>query len=154
MSTWTDSQINAIKLRKDECKKKKNEHLKVSVLYDSCYKGTGLPQIILSSILSTTTLSQISEQESSFTLTVFLASCSVLLAILTSISHFFEFAKLKESHKKTGHSFGKLERLLEFELSRSEKQTYDSLFEHTLNEYNTIKENSHLIPYYFKNYVK
>ena len=86
----------------------------------------------------------------SHALTIFLATCSVMLAILTSTTRFFEFAKLKESHKKTGHGYGKIQRLLEFELARSEKQNYDSLFENTLNEYNSIKENAYLIPSYVK----
>ena len=149
MSQWTPTQTETILHRMQECDKKKTQHLKVSLVYDSLDKGTGLPQIILSSVLSTTTLSQINEEETSHGVSIFLASCSVFLAILTSISRFFEFAKMKESHKKTGHGYGKLQRLLEFELARSEKQNYDTLFENTLNEYNTIKENAHLIPEYF-----
>jgi hypothetical protein len=138
----------------NECKTKKNQHLKVSLLYDAFDKGTGLPQIILSSVLSTTTLSHINEEEISQGLSIFLASCSVILAILSSTTRFFEFAILKESHKKTGHGYGKLQRLLEFELARTEKQNYDALFENTLKEYNTIKENAHLIPEYLKSSSK
>jgi hypothetical protein len=150
MSQWTEAQIETITHRMNECEKKKNKHLKASLFYDTCDKGTGLPQIILSSVLSTTTLSHINEEEMSHALTIFLATCSVMLAILTSTTRFFEFAKLKESHKKTGHGYGKIQRLLEFELARSEKQNYDSLFENTLNEYNSIKENAYLIPSYVK----
>ena len=150
MSSWTPTQIDTITHRMEECKTKKNQHLRVSLIYDALDKGTGLPQIILSSVLSTTTLSHINEEEMSQGLAIFLASCSVILAILSSTTRFFEFAKLKESHKKTGHGYGKLQRLLEFELARSEKQNYDVLFENTLNEYNTIKENAHLIPEYLK----
>ena len=146
---WTQSQSDTIKNRMLECKKRKNEHLKASLIYDTCDKSTGLPQIILSSILSSTTLSHVNDEEMSYSLSVFLATCSVMLTILTSTTRFFEFAKKKESHKKTGHAYGKLQRLLEFELARSEKQNYDTLFESTLNEYNTIKESAHLIPDYF-----
>ena len=149
MLQWTDAQIDTITHRMDECEKKKQEHLKASMIYDTLDKGTGLPQVILSSVLSTTTLSQINEEETSRGLSVFLACVSILLAVLTSTTRFFEFAKMKESHKKTGNGYGKLQRLLEFELARTEKQNYDTLFENTLNEYNTLRENSHLIPTYF-----
>jgi len=146
---WTDKQIDTITHRMRECEKKKHDHLKAALIYDTFDKGTGLPQVILSSILSTTTLSQLNEEETSQNLSIFLACCSVLLAILTSTTRFFEFAKMKMSHKKTGHAYGKLQNTLEFELARSEKQKYDELFENTLNEYNVIRENSHLIPDYF-----
>ena len=149
MAQWTQAQIDTITKRMHECEHKKDKHLKASLVYDTFDKGTGLPQIILSSVLSTTTLSQINEEETSHSLSIFLACCSICLAILTSTTRFFEFAKLKESHKKTGHGYGKLQRTLEFELARSEKQSYDSLFETTLNEYNTLRENAHLIPEYF-----
>tara|TARA_B110000977_G_C11087276_1_gene495164 strand:- start:2740 stop:3210 length:471 start_codon:yes stop_codon:yes gene_type:complete len=149
MSQWTDTQNNTISNRMQECYIKKNEHLKASRIYDNLDKITGLPQIILSSVLSTTTLSQVNEEETSHRLAIFLATCSVFLAVLTSTTRFFEFSKMKESHKKTGLAYGKLERLLEFELARSEKQNYDTLFENTLSEYGTIRENSHLIPDYF-----
>lgn len=149
MSNWTDNQLQTIKHRIGECCKKKDQHLKASLIYDTLDKGTGLPQVILSSILSTTTLSHVNDEEISHGLAIFIATCSVTLAVLTSTTRFFEFAKMKESHKKTGHGYGKLERLLEFELARTEKQNYDSLFENTLNEYNTLRENAHLIPTYF-----
>ena len=148
MVQWTDAQINTLKKRMTECENKKEQHLRASLIYDTLDKSTGLPQIILSSVLSSATLSHINDEEVSHEISVLLASCSVVLAVLTSTSRFFEFAKLKESHKKTGHNYGKLQRTLEFELSRSEKQSYDSLFENTLNEYNAIRENAHLIPMY------
>ena len=147
--TWTQVQIDTITHRMNECNQKKLQHLKASMLYDTLDKSTGLPQIILSSILSTSALSHVNEEEISHSLSLLIACCSVMLAILTSVTRFFEFAKLKESHKKTGHGYGKLERLLEFELARSEKQKYDVLFENMLQEYNTIRENAHLIPDYF-----
>ena len=150
MALWTDAQIDTITHRMNECERKKEQHLKVSLIYDALDKGTGLPQIVLSSILSTTTLSQINEEEISHGLSIFLACCSITLAVLTSTTRFFEFAKMKESHKKTGHGYGKLQRLLEFELARSEKTHYDTLFENTLNDYNALRENAHLIPRCFQ----
>ena len=146
---WTQSQLDSITKRMHDCEDKKDKHLKASLMYDTLDKCTGLPQIILSSVLSTTTVSQVNEEETRHGLAIFLAFCSICLAILTSTAQFFEFGKLKESHKKTGHGYGKLQRTLEFELSRSEKQSYDTLFESTLNEYNALRENAHLIPVYF-----
>ena len=139
METWSEKQLETIVHRMDECEKKKNEHLQASRIYDTLDKGFGLPQVILSSVLSTSAISSAGDENDNENLKIFIAFCSVLLAILTSVVRFFEFAKLKESHKKTGHSFGKLQRTLEFEIARSSKQNYDTLFENTLNEYNSVK---------------
>jgi len=154
MSTWTSEQLSTITHRMKECEKKKKEHLGASRIYDTFDKATGLPQVILSSVLSTSAITQASDDNDSETLRIFIAVSSVCLAILTSTSRFFEFGKRKESHKKAGHIFGRLQRTLEFEISRSVKQDYDTLFETTLNEYNSAKENSHLISSFVKKLLK
>ena len=65
MTTWTQDQLQTITHRMKECEKKKKEHLETARIYDTFDKGTGLPQIVLSSILSTTTLSNINEENTS-----------------------------------------------------------------------------------------
>ena len=147
MNDFSEKQFNDLKLKRIECGVKKEQHKQAAYLYNRYDKITGLPQIILSAILSSTTMTQIADTDDvDRSFIYFNAIASLSLVTLTSITRYFEFGKLKEAHKKSSIAFGKLERLIELETIKSSKQQFDILLESIINEYNNIKESSPLIP--------
>lgn len=156
MNSQNYSEENCVKIDKRQCeiKLKKMAHYQTSLIYDTLEKVTGLPQIILSSMLSTSSITSLYDEENNEGVKIFIAVASTLLAIITAVSRFFEFAKLKEAHKKTSLAYGKLERFIDVELSKEHKLKFEQLFEQVINEYNNIRESSHLIPKYFPIYAQ
>lgn len=146
--SYTQEQIDQLRIKKYECGAKKECHKRASMAFDYYDKVTGIPQIVLSAIVSSLTVSTLDSQSTGSNYTV--ASCSSVLAILASLSRFFEFGKMKESHKKTSFAYGKLERTIDLEMARTNKKPFDELFENVINDYNNIRENSHLIPTYIE----
>ena len=141
---YTKEQIEILIEKEEECKEKKEKHKKASLLFDKYDKMTGLPQIALSAFLSSLTVSNYTDQSSSLGITI--AILSTTLAILTATTRYFEYGKMKESHKKSSFSYGKLERQIELERLRNNKKPFDDLLETVIQEYNNIKENSHMLP--------
>lgn len=150
---WNEAQKSSIIKRYQECIKRKECHYNASIYFDTLDKATAIPQITLTSILSTSSLTQLTDQDS-ISLKYITAICSIILAIITSINKFFELQKYKESHKKISFSYGKLERLIDLELNKTKKNEFDIVFENVNTEYNNIKESSHLIPSYFPKNTK
>tara|TARA_B100001094_G_scaffold321778_1_gene370052 strand:+ start:4295 stop:4771 length:477 start_codon:yes stop_codon:yes gene_type:complete len=146
---WNDNQILSMLKRYNECKKRKDCHYNASLYFDTLDKFTTIPQIILTSILSTSSLTQLTDDDESIVLAYVTAICSIILAIITSINKFFELQKYKESHKKTSFSYGKLERMIDLEMNRTNKNSFDTIYETITSDYNNIRESSHLIPNYF-----
>lgn len=150
MNEYTEEQLKELTLKMIECNVKKEQHKHSAYLYNKYDKMTGLPQIILSAILSSTTMTQIADtEEIDRGFIYFNAIASLSLVTLTSITRYFEFGKLKEAHKKSSIAFGKLERLIQLEKIKSSKQQFDIFFETIMNEYNNVKESAPLIPSYF-----
>ena len=133
-----ESQKRMINNRRIDCIHRKETHYDACLIYDTLDKSLGIPQITISSILSTSTISQLSEN-SNIILYINVV-CSITLAILTSVNKIFEFGKLKESHKKTSLHYGKLERYIELEMNKTSPQEFDNLYSHVINEYNNIKQ--------------
>ena len=136
-----------INKRKNECMHRKERHYEACLIYDTLDKVVGIPQITISSILSTSTISQLSGN-SDIILYINIV-CSISLAFLTSLNKIFEFGKLKESHKKTSLQYGRLERYIELEMNKTVEPEFEKIYGHIINEYNNIKEQAHVIPNYF-----
>ena len=144
MSDFTENQKKSLLYKQRDCCIRKEKHKVTSLKYDKLDKLTGLPQVALSAFLSSLSVSNYSETSGSLSISI--AVFSTILTVLTASTRYFEFGKLKESHKKSSISYGKLERLIELELLRSNKKKFDDLLETIIQEYNNIKENSHMLP--------
>lgn len=144
MSDFTDIQKRSLLLKQNECCKRKEIHKHTSLKYDKFDKLTGLPQVALSAFLSSLSVSNYSETSKSLSITI--AIFSSVLTILSASTRYFEFGKLKESHKKSSISYGKLERFIELELMKNNKKSFDDLLETIVQEYNNIRETSYMIP--------
>jgi len=149
MNQFTEDQISALQSKKDECLQKKDNHRLVSLKYDKFDKLVGLPQIAISAFLSSLSVSNYSEHDEY--ISAFIAILSSFLVVLTSVTRYFEFGKLKESHKKTSISYGKLERFIEMEMIKTNKKQFDDIIEGIILDYNNIRENSYIIPHYIDN---
>jgi hypothetical protein len=149
---YTEEQIKILIEKEMDCKEKKEKHKKASLIFDKYDKITGLPQIALSAILSSLTVSNYNNQTTSLGMSI--AVMSTALAVLTATSRYCEYGKLKESHKKSSFAFGKLETQIELERMRSTKKPFDVLLEYIITEYNNIKENSRILDDHMKTEIK
>ena len=152
MNDFSIEQKKGLLLKQCECNTRKEKHKHTSLKYDKLDKLTGLPQVALSAFLSSLSVSNYSETSESLSITI--AIFSTVLTVLTASTCYFEFGKLKESHKKSSISYGKLERMIELELLKTNKKNFDELLETVVQEYNNIRENSHMIPTNIENEKK
>ena len=129
------------------CIAKKDAHYKSSIYCQHMDKIISVPQIILSSMLSTSTFSQATsnlELQTDTNLNWFIASSSISLTILTALSRFFDFSSRKENNKRTSLNYGNLERHIRLHISDNEEENKE-LFKYASDEYSKIRENAPLI---------
>lgn len=129
------------------CIAKKDAHYKSSIYCQHMDKIISVPQIILSSMLSTSTFSQATsnlELQTDTNLNWFIASSSISLTILTALSRFFDFSSRKENNKRTSLNYGNLERHIRLHISDNEQENKE-LFKYASDEYSKIRENAPLI---------
>lgn len=146
MEQYNEQQIKELKIKMYECAAKKECHKRASIAYDKYDKITGIPQVVLSAVLSSLSVTNLQTENCQDNSSIALVICSGTLAALSSLSRYFEFGKMKESHKKTSFAYGKLERVIQLEINKVHKKKFDELFENIINEYNNVRENSHIIP--------
>lgn len=128
------------------CVAKKDAHYQSSIYYQQMEKLISFPQVILSSVLSTSTFSQASSTTDvqNKALSWFIASSSLTLTILTAINKYFDYALRKESHRKTSINYGNLERYIKLNISDDEIQNKE-IYEYVCNEYSKIRDIAPLI---------
>lgn len=135
-----------------DCAAKKDAHYNCSIFYHRLDKMIGLPQVIISSILSTSTFSQATNDIKSDGLTWFIASSSITLTILTAISRFCDFGSRKDIHKRISVLYGKLERYIKVHVSNDHEENI-KLYVHSTEEYNKIREDAPLLSNIYKEHT-
>lgn len=135
-----------------DCAAKKDAHYHCSIFYHRLDKLIGLPQVIISSILSTSTFSQASSDINSSGLTWFIASSSLTLTVLTAVSRFCDFGSRKDVHKRISVFYGKLERHIKVHISDN-SETNAKLYIHCTEEYNKIREDAPLLSNLYKEHT-
>ena len=146
-----DKYVNLLGMMYD-CAAKKDAHYNCSIFYHRLDKLIGLPQVIISSILSTSTFSQASTNINSSNLSWFVASTSLTLTILTAVSRFCDFGSRKDVHKRISVFYGKLERHIKVHISDNIDDN-SNLYVHCTEEYNKIREDAPLLSNLYKEHT-
>ncbi len=128
-----------------ECSVRKEAHYSKSLYYARMDKTLSLPQILLSSVLSTSTFSQASMSDAtSYAMRWFIAGSSAILTIITALSRYYDFSSRKDVHFRTSIAYGKLERLIKLKIT-DDPETNKDVCEQVIEEYNSLKESAPLI---------
>ena len=136
---------------------KKNYHWKA---YDYCSsrdRYLNLPIIILTSLVSTTAVSQAASEENSDNMNYVISGVSLLVTGLTSVSKYFNFAEAKESHRQAALNYlrlrSELAELLSSAHIKNEKQipiTFAEFNKIYYNKFISARENSPTLPSFIR----
>ena len=143
---WNSDQLTNIKEKIKLCVIRKCCHWDSAqnyVFYDKLIK---LPQVILSSILSTTLITQINRSED-FKMSITYAVLSTFLTILTGLNNFLNYEELYISHINASVGYSRLQRNIEVILMKplENRGAYCDILERFMTEYSKIRENSPFI---------
>ena len=145
---YDENQIKVLNKRMYECMAHKTAHLMSAQKFNLYEKLVGIPQIILTSVMSSISISQASESDTEGTKTkkVAIAVLSCVITILTGVNKIYDFQKRKGQHLKMNGMFGSLERRISSELIKTNKQEFDIFCEDVNGEYNKLRNESPIYP--------
>ncbi len=134
---------------------KKNFHWKA---YDYCSsrdRYLNLPIIILTSLVSTTAISQAASDDNSDNMNYVISGVSLLVTGLTSLSKYFNYAEAKESHRQAALNYlrlrSELAELLSTAHIKSENQiTFAEFSKIYYNKFISVRENSPTLPSFIR----
>lgn len=151
---WSRKQIEETKKKIKQCLMRKCAHWDSARKYQKYDKVIKIPNIILSSVLSTSLFSQVSSDTQENIKYTF-ASISGLLTILTALDNYLDFNGLHISHRNASLGYGSLQRSIEVILMKTPENrgSYSEVMERIMAEYSKLRENSPFIPrYILENY--
>lgn len=136
---------------------KKNFHWKA---YDYCSsrdRYLNLPIIILTSLVSTTAISQAASDDNNDNMNYVISAVSLLVTGLTSVSKYFNYAEAKEAHRQAALNYlrlrSELAELLSTAHIESEKQipvTFAEFSKIYYNKFISVRENSPTLPSFIR----
>lgn len=145
---YDENQIKILNRRMCECIAHKMAHLVAAQKYNLYEKLVSIPQIILTSVMSSISISQASESDNDNTeiKKVSVAILSCIITILTGLNKIYDFQKRKGQHLKMNGMFGSLERKISSELMKTNKQEFDIFCEIVNEEYSKLRNDSPIYP--------
>jgi thiamine biosynthesis lipoprotein ApbE len=148
LEEWVEAQVKIKQLSI-----RKTFHWKA---YDYCSardKYLNLPVIVLTSLVSTTAISQTASSENSDTMNYVISGTSLLVTALTSLSKYFNYSESKEAHRQAALNYLRLRSELAELLSTAHIKNEDTkpitFAEFTKMYYNkfiSVRENAPTLP--------
>lgn len=143
---WNSDQLTNIKEKIKLCVIRKCCHWDSAQNYLFYDKLIKLPQVVLSSILSTTLITQINRSED-LKISITYAVLSTFLTIMTGLNNFLNYEELYISHINASVGYSRLQRNIELILMKppENRGLYCDILERFMTEYSKIRENSPFI---------
>ena len=152
-TSWTDNQWDYFLRKLQVLSNKKKAHWEAYYYCEHRDKCINLPLVLLSSLLSTTAMSQIglssdSDNSSSNTyLSGFITGTSLIITGLTTYSKYYNYASLKEAHRLTSLNYFRLRsELVQLIEEKDTTDTYSVFLKTFFSKVAGIKENSPILP--------
>ena len=149
-NNWIDSEWIDYKQKLKNIGYKKKAHWNAYYHCSIRDRLINLPIILISSLLSTTAVSQISTNDNTY-LPYLITLASLLVTGLTTFSRYYNFGELKESHRLTSLNYYRLRsELIMLVETRSDENVSKYKYQDFLREYygkiKGIRENAPLLP--------